>query len=252
MTVGTPEIVLHANSTLLAAAVAARLVTRIVDLQSSGGIPSVVLTGGTTGIELLRYINDSPARDAIDWRRLELFWGDERFVPADSDDRNEKQAREALLDHVPLDPSLVHAMAPSDGEFGDDVDAGAQAYAKLLSGRKGFDITLLGIGPDGHVASIFPEHPGVYDDRLAIAVRNSPKPPPTRISLTLPTIRTSREVWIITAGEAKAGAIAMALGGAGEVAIPAAGATGTARTLWLLDKAAAVRLPSGVSRAPVS
>jgi len=248
----TPEIVLHASPTLLAAAVAARLVTRIVDIQSTGKIPSIVLTGGTTGIDVLRYINSSPARDAIDWRRVELFWGDERFVPADSDDRNEKQAREALLDQVPLNPDLVHAMASSDGEFGDDVDAGASAYADLVARRDGFDITLLGIGPDGHVASIFPEHPGVYDDRLAIAVRNSPKPPPTRISLTLSTIRTSDEVWIITAGEAKASAIAMALGGAGEIAIPAAGAIGKARTLWLLDKAAAVRLPSGFSRAPVA
>lgn len=247
-----PEIVLHASPTLLAAAVAARLVTRLVDLQSTGKVPSVVLTGGNTGIDLLRYINSSPARDAIDWQRVELFWGDERFVPVDSDDRNEKQAREALLDHVPLNPSLVHAMAASDGPFGDDVDAGAQDYANLIARRNGFDITLLGVGPDGHVASIFPEHPGVYDDRLAIAVRNSPKPPPTRISLTLSTIRTSSEVWVISAGEGKAGAIAMALGGAGEIAIPAAGAIGKARTLWLLDKAAAVRLPSGVSRAPVA
>ena len=247
-----PEIVLHASPTLLAAAVAARLVTRLVDLQSTGKIPSVVLTGGSTGIDLLRYINSSPARDAIDWQRVELFWGDERFVPVDSDDRNEKQAREALLDHVPLNPSLVHAMAASDGPFGDDVDAGAQEYASLIARRNGFDITLLGVGPDGHVASIFPEHPGVYDDRLAIAVRNSPKPPPTRISLTLSTIRTSSEVWVISAGEGKASAIAMALGGAGEIAIPAAGAIGKARTLWLLDKAAAVRLPSGVSRAPVA
>ena len=247
-----PQLVLLHTAADVAADTAGRLVTKIVDLQSGGRIPRIALTGGTIGIDLLKQIRDSPSRSSVDWRRVEIFWGDERFVPADSDDRNEKLAREALLDHVQVDPALVHPMAASDGEFGDDVDRAAAAYAALVDDGDGFDVTLLGLGPDGHVASIFPEHPGVYDDRTVISVRHSPKPPPTRISLTLPTIRTSREVWVVTAGSGKADAVAMAFGGAGEVAIPAVGAVGSVRTLWLLDREAAVRLPSSVFRAPIS
>ena len=247
-----PELVVHKNLDLLAAATAARLVTKLVDGQSAGRIPSIALTGGGTGIAVLSALYNSPSRDAVDWHRVEIFWGDERFVPADSDDRNEKQARAALLDRLPVDPARVHAMAPSDGEFGGDVDAAADAYAEIVDRIEGFDVVMLGVGPEGHVASIFPESPAVYDDRTVIAVRNCPKPPPTRISLTLPTIRTANEVWLMTAGKEKAGAIAMAFGGAGEVALPAAGAVGTARTLFLLDQAAASELPAELTHLAVS
>lgn len=247
----TTEIVMHSSTEMLAATTAARLVTRLVDLQSAGRVPSVALTGGGVGIGTLRQVAATPARDAVDWRRVDFFWGDERFVPRDDDERNEKQARQALLDHIDVDPDRVHPMAPSDGEFGDDVDAAADAYAKLITGRDGFDVVLLGMGPEGHVASVFPESPAVYDDRPVVAVRNCPKPPPTRISLTLPTIRTAAEVWMIVNSADKAGAVAMALSGAGEVAIPAAGAIGRSRTLWLLDRGAASQLPPELSRAPV-
>lgn len=246
------EVVVYPNPDLLAAAAAARLVTRLVDVQAAKGSASLVLTGGGTGIGLLKELRESSARDAIDWSRLDIYWGDERFVPADSDERNEKQAREALLDHVPLDPKRVHAMAPSDGEFGDDVDGAAAAYAEVLAANTRpedhgdvptFDIMLLGLGGEGHTASIFPESPAVYEtDRSVVAVRNCPKPPPTRISLTLPAIRRAQDIWLVTAGDAKADAVALALAGAGEVQIPVAGARGSRRTLWLLDRGAASKL----------
>ncbi|MFD5093163.1 6-phosphogluconolactonase [Amycolatopsis thailandensis] len=238
------EVVVYENPDLLAAAAAARLVTRIVDVQAAKGSASVVLTGGGTGIAILRELRDSSARDAIDWSRLDLYWGDERFVPADSDDRNEKQAREALLDHVPLDPKRVHAMAPSDGEFGDDVDAAAAAYAEVLAANDAaFDIMLLGLGGEGHTASIFPDSPAVHEkERSVVAVRDCPKPPPTRISLTLPAIRRAQDIWLVTGGDAKADAVSQALAGAGEVEIPVAGARGSRRTLWLLDRGSASKL----------
>lgn len=248
----TPEVVVHRSAELLAAAAAARLVTTLVDAQADGRVPAVVLTGGGTGIGVLAALRDAPARDAVDWRRVDIFWGDERFVPLDDDERNEKQARAALLDSVPVDPARVHAMAASDGEFGDDVDAAAAAYTDLVADRPGFDVVLLGMGPEGHVASVFPESPAVYDERSVVAVRNCPKPPPTRISLTLPAIRTATEVWIMTTGVEKAPAVAMALGGAGEVALPVAGATGRARTLFLLDREAASRLPGELAAVRVS
>ncbi|MGW5705193.1 6-phosphogluconolactonase [Amycolatopsis japonica] len=238
------EVVVYENPDLLAAAAAARLVTRLVDVQAAKGSASVVLTGGGTGIAILRELRDSSARDAIDWSRLDVYWGDERFVPADSDERNEKQAREALLDHVPLDPKRVHAMAPSDGEFGDDVDAAAAAYAEILTPEiPAFDIMLLGLGGEGHTASIFPDSPAVHEkERSVVAVRDCPKPPPTRISLTLPAIRRAQDIWLVTGGDAKADAVAQALAGAGEVEIPVAGARGSRRTLWLLDRGSASKL----------
>jgi 6-phosphogluconolactonase len=248
-----PEVVVFATQALLAAAAAARLVTRVVDVQASRGSASVVLTGGGTGIALLEQLRSSPARDAIDWGRVDLYWGDERFLPSGHPERNETQAREALLDHVPVDPARVYPMAPSGGEYGDDVDAAAEAYAALLRSHARpedhgavptFDVLLLGIGGEGHTASIFPSSPAGYEtERTVVGVHGCPKPPPTRITLTLPAIRSAAEVWLATAGADKAAAVAMALGGAGPTQIPAAGARGRRRTLWLLDRAAAAKLP---------
>lgn len=238
----TRHVVVHRTPELLAASAAARLVTKLVDLQAARGSASVVLTGGGIGIAVLEQIRNSPARDAVDWSRLDVYWGDERFVPADDDERNELQARRALLDHVPVDDQRVHAMAASDGPFGDKPEAAAAAYAEVIP--QTFDVVLLGMGGEGHAASIFPESPAVYaENETVVAVHNCPKPPPTRVSLTLPTIRRGAEVWVLTAGEAKADAVALAMSGAGEVQLPVAGATGRVRTRWLLDKTAASKLP---------
>ena len=114
-----------------------------------------------------------------------------------------------------------------------------------------FDVLLLGMGEEGHIASIFPESPAAYDERTVVAVRGCPKPPPTRLTMTFRAINAANEVWLVVAGEAKAPAVALALGGAGQVQVPAAGARGRQRTLWLLDRAAARRLPASVARLPV-
>ena len=238
----SPEVVVYGNADELATATGERLLSTLVAVQAAGRVPRIVLTGGGSGIGLLAAITALPARDEVDWARVEFFWGDERFVPADDPERNDLQAREALLDSVSVDPALVHPMAASDGEFGADVDAAAAAYAAIVGDQPSFDVVMLGIGPEGHVASIFPDSPAVHDDRVVVAVRDCPKPPPTRISMTLPTIRGATEVWIVTAGEGKAQAVATALGGAGEVSLPAAGAVGTSRTLFLLDRSAAGEL----------
>ena len=175
-----------------------------------------------------------------------------RAVPARGDpERNETQARAALLDSVPLDPARVHPMPASDGPAGDDPEAAAAGYARELAAaaRPGnavvphFDVLMLGVGEDGHVASVFPEHPVHHDNRPVSAVRGSPKPPPVRTTLTLPTINTAEEVWLIAAGADKARAVGMALAGAGPVQLPAAGVRGVSRTLWLLDRAAAASVP---------
>jgi 6-phosphogluconolactonase len=253
-----PDVVVHRTPELLAAAVAARLIVRLVDAQAARGSASFVATGGGVGTATLAAVADSPARDAVDWRRVDIWWGDERFLPSGDPERNETQAREALLDRLRLEPGRVHAMPASDGAFGDDVDAAARAYADDLAAATTptdhfpvpeFDVVLLGVGPDAHVASLFPSHPATYEaERPVIGVRGSPKPPPVRITLTFPALCRGQEVWLLAAGEGKAGAVALALSSAGEIQVPATGVRGTRRTAWLLDRAAATGVPPGLAR----
>jgi len=243
----------HHDPALLARAVAARLVTRLVDVQSACGSASLVLTGGGIGTAVLEELRENPARDAVDWRRLDVWWGDERFLPTDHPERNETQARAALLDVVPTTPERIHPMPASDGPDGNNPEAAAERHAAELTAATRpedhgevptFDILLLGVGPDGHVASIFPEAPAAYDERPVVAVRRAPKPPPTRISLSFNSINSAAEVWVLAAGAEKAPIVGLALGGAGRVQVPAAGVQGRRRTLWLLDRAAAAQLPA--------
>ena len=236
----------------LVGAAARRLIDTIQTAVAARGRALIVLTGGGNGIGLLRYLGTQGQQ--IDWSKVHLFWGDDRYVPEDDDDRNDKQARAALLDHIDIPPSHVHAMPASDGEFGNDLAAAALAYEQLLAANAepgqpvpNFDVHLLGVGPEGHINSLFPDTPAVLETtRMVVGVEDSPKPPPRRITLTLPAIRHSREVWLMVSGAAKADAAAAAIGGAPPVSIPAAGAIGLETTLWLLDEEAAAKLPGNL------
>ncbi len=238
----------YPDTTTLVAAAGDRLVAAIGDSIKQRGRALIVLTGGGTGTGLLKRVREQA--DAIDWSKVHLFWGDDRFVAADDDERNEKQAREALIDHVDIPAANVHAMAPSGGEFGDDLDAAADAYAQVVAASAGegqsvpdFDVHLLGMGGEGHINSLFPDTAAVKETgRMVIGVTDSPKPPPRRITLTLPAVQRSREVWLVVSGEAKAEAVAAAIGGAKPVDVPAAGAVGREATVWLLDEDAASKL----------
>ena len=237
---------------------AARLVTRLVDVCAARSHASLVLTGGGIGTRVLTELAAAPARDAVDWRHVDIWWGDERFVPTGDPERNETGARQALLDHVDASPDRVHPMPGPDGPDGPDPEAAAARYAGWLlaasqpedhSQVPSFDVLMLGIGPEGHVASLFPGMPALYEEqRTVVAVHGSPKPPPTRLTLTLPAITAAREVWILASGEEKAGAIRLALSGAGPVQVPAAGARGRQQTLVLLDRAAAAHVPAQLGR----
>lgn len=235
------QIVVHSTADMLACAAAARLITTLVDAQQTRGTASVALTGGGVGIAMLRAIASSPARDAVDWGNVDIWWGDERFVPRADSERNERQAREALLDHVRINETRVHHFAASD-ELA-VAELAAEQYATALD-RAWLDVVLLGVGPDGHVASLFPEHPALHEGGLTAAVHGSPKPPPNRTTLTFSAINRAEEVWLIAAGEAKAAMIGAALSGAGPMQVPAAGVRGRTRTLWLLDRAAAAQVPA--------
>jgi 6-phosphogluconolactonase len=245
-TSSAPEVFVYPDEDALAAAAAERLIDALSAAQATGRVASVVLTGGGVGTKMLADVSSSPHRDRVNWHRVEFWWGDERFVPADDEDRNERGARMALLDAIDVDPALIHPIGSSD-EFATPEEAAA-AYVKELAqaghdGGMPFDVLLLGMGPEGHVASLFPEQPAVHDARLVVAVHGCPKPPPTRVSLTFEAIDQAREVWLVVSTAEKAEAVALALSGAAREDVPAAGARGAQRTVLLLDEGAATQLP---------
>lgn len=236
------------DAAALTAAAARQLTDVIVAAQSERGSASVVLTGGGNGIGVLRALRADSG--AIDWSRVDIFWGDERFVPAGHPDRNEVQAHDALLDHVPVDAARLHPMPCGDGVYAGDPDAAARAYENLLAahgddgGIPDFDVHLLGMGGEGHVNSLFPDTDAVREDtRFVVGVTDSPKPPPHRVTLTLPAVRRSRRVWLLVAGADKAASVRAAVAGANPIDVPAAGALGSRETVWFLDRAAAADLP---------
>jgi 6-phosphogluconolactonase len=234
----------------LVAAAGERLIDVVGAAIAARGQAQVVLTGGGNGNKLMRFLAAQTGR--IDWSKVHLFWGDERYVSENDDERNDKQAREALLDHVDIPARNVHAMPAADGEFGNDLAAAALAYEQILAANAApgdpapdFDVHLLGVGPEGHINSLFPHTPAVREaTRLVVEVEDSPKPPPQRITLTLPAIQRSREVWLLVSGAEKADAVAAAVGGADPVSVPAAGAVGREHTVWFLDSGAAGALPA--------
>lgn len=249
------RVLVHPDVEGLIAAVAARFLTKLTDLLDEYHHVNVVLTGGTAGGQGVQHaIATSPMRGAIDWSRVHFWWGDERFLPTGDPERNDTQAREALLDHIPVPPENVHAFPASD--VVPDIDEAAQVYAAELAAHADpalrltvprFDITFLGVGPDGHIASLFPEHDvRVDDDRLVVSERNSPKPPPERLSLTLPVINSSQRIWMVLSGAEKASALGLALAGASPIEVPAAGAQGRRRTVFFVDQDAAKDVPKNL------
>lgn len=242
-----PTVVVLADPELVAASAAARLLTRLLDVQVERGSASLVVAGGDVAIATLAAVRASPARSCLDWSRLEVWWGDERWVEASSGARNERQAREALLDHVPLDPARVHPMGHPGNS--DSPEQAAECYAAELAanaprGRNvpTFDVLLLGMGPEGHTASIFPESPAALSDQAVVGVRDCPKPPPLRVSLGFTALTCAEQVWMLVTGSQKATAVAQALSGAPRSHLPAAGPAGHQQTLWLLDEPAAAGL----------
>ena len=242
------QVIVHDTKQALLDGLAARFLSTVGRLQGQQQTVRIVLTGGTVGIGVLAAINASAQRDTIDWSRIDVWWGDERWVPAGHADRNDQQAMDALLSHVALPESSIHPFPASDG--GDDLEAAATRYAEELArvaedGQvPSFDITFLGLGPDGHIASLFPHRGEVArQDSTVVAVRNSPKPPPERLSLSLKAINSSERIWIALAGTDKASPLGLALAGASPDLVPAAGAEGRSRTVFFVDRDAAAEVP---------
>lgn len=231
------RLVSYPDAQAVADATAARLLIVIGDTLAIQARADVVLTGGTVGIKTLASMAASPLASTIDWTAVHLWWGDERFVPAGHADRNEGQAQQAALELLPVPPVNIHRMGASD-QFATVEDAAA-AYADEVAreGNPQWDLVLLGIGPDAHVASLFPGHEGFADSSAPVlAVHDSPKPPPTRVSLALATINKARRIWVIAAGQDKAQAVKHCL--AQDHDYPAGAVHGTHETLVLVDVAA--------------
>ena len=247
-----PNVVVAESAEQLAAEVAARSLRTLSAAQAARGRAVLALTAGSILEAIWQAIADSPAAETVDWSRLDVCWADERFVPAGSDERNDLPAKKILLGHRPFSAARHLPMPASDGPH-PDLDAAAAYYAGELAGlrrpddRPGelpdFDLVLLGVGPDGHCASLMPNHPGVFvEGETVIAVRNSPKPPPNRLSFSFGTLDRAAEIWFVVAGGGKAEAVALAHSGASRDQIPSAGPKGRQRTLWLVDRAAAALL----------
>lgn len=226
---------LRSDADELAAAVAREIESRLATIQAAGRSPRVLLTGGGIAMASYRELR----ADAVDWADVEFWFGDERFVGIDLPDRNDGQARDAFLDRVGA--TRVHALADNDCSLS-AADA-ARGYAETLP-REPFDLTLLGLGPDGHVASLFPGFPQLHErESPTAAVFDSPKPPSIRVTLTFPALNNSDIVMFIVSGEDKADAVARALADEGSVdETPARGVQGLSETVWLLDQAAASNL----------
>jgi 6-phosphogluconolactonase len=238
------RVLVHPDAASLAASVAARFLTKVIDLLDERETVQVCLTGGSMGIAVLASIAANAAHDGVDWSRIGFWWGDERYLPRGDADRNETQARAALLDALDLSVDNVHAF-PAPGEH-PSIEAAADAYAAEL-GDTVFDITFLGVGPDGHIASLFPDHASVLETtKTVIAETDSPKPPPERLSLTLPVINASERIWLVMSGADKAGALGLALADANVASVPVAGVRGRKRTVFFVDQDAAAELPEGL------
>ncbi|MBX3093513.1 MAG: 6-phosphogluconolactonase [Cryobacterium sp.] len=248
----TRSLIVHPERDALVGAVAHRLESTLRELLAEKTEVHVVLTGGSVGTDVLATLGDSPTGRDLDWSRMHVWWGDERWLPSGDDERNDKQADDALLGKVGLLPEHIHRFAADDGAI--SLDEAAVQYADELAAHASeggatpeFDILLLGVGPDGHVASLFPDRAGVRErDASVVAVRESPKPPPERLSLTIPSIRRARRVWLALSGADKASALSLALSGANTVQVPVAGVYGTKETVFFVDSTAAEDVPPEV------
>lgn len=243
------RVVVRPDAQTLAASVAKRFFQRVSSRAAEGKTTHILLSGGTAGTAVLQAAGQSERRHDVDWSRVHFWWGDERFVPADDPERNEAGARAAFLDHIDVPAGNIHPIAPSDA--GRSHDDASGDYAKELSAYAAdghawprFTLTFLGVGADGHIASLFPDRSEIADtENTVLPVRDSPVPPADRITLTRKVINSSRRVWLVLPGTDKASALGLALAGASYHSVPAAGAKGRKQTVFFVDEAAAQGVP---------
>ena len=233
----------------VASAAAENLLKELGGLLATQAEVHLSITGGTVGILTLVKIAEHQRSADLAWNRVHIWWGDERFVAADSTDRNAVQAREALLNALPLDPNKIHefpAFDPtSQATIAEQLDSAAAAFEDHVAAfitpgqtQPRFDITILGMGPDGHIDSLFPGSVQPGKSVVIMAEHNSPKPPPQRLTFSYEAVNNSNHVWFVVAGADKADAVSVVFG-ADATSLPAGRVSGLKQTVWFIDDAAA-------------
>lgn len=243
------RVVISADADALADAVAQRLLSRLAKRSSAGKTSHLALAGGAMGAAVLQAAGRRAPEHDIDWGLVHFWWSDEVFGDGRDESRYDLIARHALLERIHVPSGNVHPIAAL-GEV-EDGEAAADAYARELQRFAGegkpwpeFYVCFLGVGADGHIASLFPDRGEIQvADRAVVAVRDAPKPPAERITLTRPVINSARSVWLVVSGRDKAAALGLALAGASYETVPAAGAKGRKRTLFFVDQDAAANVP---------
>ena len=219
----------------------ARLTT-LIDEAEAGSRVDLAISGGAITTSLLPSL--LPHVNQIDWSRVRVWLVDERYVPAGDVDRNDDQAWEGFfraaagVEFVRMPTS--DESAPGAGSL-DEATAAFAATWRELMGERSFDIALIGMGPDGHICSLFPARVDMDEASPILAIRNSPKPPPERITVSMPIMRACGEVWLTTAGSAKANALGQAFAGASPFNVPVAGVLAPTTRVYL-DEAAAAKI----------
>lgn len=233
----------------VAQAAAARLLLLLGDRTVEGDPVHISITGGSLGTAIWEKVSQSPLVETVDWSCVHVWWSDERFLPTGDAERNAHQVFEAFFDNGPVPAANLHVIGASD-QYSTQHEA-ARAYARELAdfaerGHRAprFALSLLGMGPDGHLASLFPGGPDIrLDEADVVGVENSPKPPPDRVSMTLPMINASDRIWFLVSGEDKQDAFRRVLSqrdgqpsADALVETPASGARGTEETLYLVSR----------------
>lgn len=240
-----------ADAEALAAAAAAVVVDSASRAVAARGRFTIALSGGATPRRLYQLLADpgAPFRGRLPWDRVHVFFGDERHVPPDHQDSNYRAAREALLDHVSV--ASVHRMRGEEPDAGLAAAAYEAELARFFAAPAGgpaprIDLVLLGLGADGHTASLFPGSPALHERRRWVVAPYVEKLGARRITLTFPALDRAREVVFVVSGAEKADALARVLAPSGEAEPPPAArvkpTAGPPR--WLVDHAAAARLPA--------
>ena len=231
----TAQVLVFSDLPATAATVADRLVNHLL----GGEAPThIAVTGGGLGSAIWPQVAAHPKVGDVAWSGVHVWFSDERFVPAGDADRNDS-AVIAAAGEFGLPRANIHSVPGPD--LVPTVEAAALAYAAELSGGQvpKFSVSILGIGPDGHVASLFPGRPEVgVTTGAVLAVKDSPKPPPERVSFTRPALMQCEELWMIAAGAEKAQAVSRALAVDEVTRTPASGLRGRQATIWLIDAAA--------------
>jgi len=240
------DVLIFDDPSSLEEAAARRVVRAARNAVARRGECRLALSGGSTPQGLYARLAEEPHRERIDWSKLQLFWGDERCVPPDHPDSNYRMVHEAILAKVSLAEGAVHRIPVELG-----ADRAAALYEEVI--RTGsteevprFDVVLLGMGADGHTASLFPDTPALSEERRLVVPTAASSPPRERVTLTLRVINAARLVAFLVVGPDKARTLARVLadgGGESGASLPASLVRPRkGRLIWLIDRAAAARI----------